>query len=120
MFNFSDSCEHFTSCVSWCIMSGEKRQELWSEDIFVFENVTYSYWHNIKRRSWHTEEATNTSSEEKAYQMLHNAQTSAERQMEDKGNSQVEEITRKCYNKELQATKTTEGFAETKLTSLGM
>lgn len=50
--------------------------------------------------------------------MLHNARTSAERQMEGKCNSQVEEITRKSYNKELQATNTGEWFAETKLSSL--
>ena len=47
--------------------------------------------------------------------MLHNARTSAERQMEGKCNSQVEEITRKSYNKELQATNTAEWFTETKL-----
>jgi len=50
--------------------------------------------------------------------MLHNARTSAERQMEGECNSQVEEITRKSYNKELQATNTTERLAETKLSSL--
>lgn len=92
---------------------------IWRQDIFAFENVTYSHWHNIKRRSWHTAEVTNTSSEEKEYQMLHNARTSAERQMEGKCNSQVEEITRKSYNKELQATNTAKCFAETKLSSLG-
>lgn len=51
--------------------------------------------------------------------MLHNARTSAERQMEGKCNSQVEE-TRKSYNKELQATNTAKWFAETKLSSLGI
>lgn len=52
--------------------------------------------------------------------MLHNARTSAERQMEGKCNSQVEEIARKSYNKELQATNTAKWFAETKLSSLGI
>lgn len=93
---------------------------IWRQGIFAFENVTYSHWHNIKRRSWHTAEVTNTSSEEKEYQMLHNARTSAERQMEGKCNSQVEEIARKSYNKELQATNTAKWFAETKLSSLGI
>lgn len=51
--------------------------------------------------------------------MLNNAQTSAERQMEVKCNSWVEEITIKSYNKELQATNTAGWFAETKHSSLG-
>lgn len=75
---------------------------IWRQDSFAFENVTYSHWHTIKRRSWHTAEVTNTSSKEKEYQLLHNAQTSAERQMEGKCNSQVEEMARKSYIEELQ------------------
>lgn len=121
MFNFSDLWTlHLLSFMVHHERGEEAGAVIWRQDIFAFENVTYSHWHNIKRRSWHTKEATNTSSEEKEHQIPHNAQTSAERQMEGKCNSQVEEIARKSYNKELQAINSTEGFSETKLSSLGM
>lgn len=90
----------------------------WRQDIFAFESVTYSHFHNVKRRSWHTTEITKKSSEEKEYQMLNNAQTCAERQMEVKCNSWVDEITIKSYNEKLQATNTAEWFSATKLSSL--